>query len=274
MAKILRFSGWLLALILIGFVVGIALIGGPHLTLDFFTSYPSRIPNAAGIRSAILGSLWVMTFTAIFTIPLGVSTAIFLAEFAPKNKFYRFLCINIANLAGVPSIIYGILGLSIFVRGLDLGRSILAASLTLTLMALPLVILASLEALQAVPRHLIKSARAMGATHWQTTRDHLIPAALPGLLTGIILSLSRVAGETAPLILMGAFVFVAFDPKSIHDSFTVLPIQIYNWASRPQAAFQEIAAAAILALLAGLFALNGIALFIRKKYASRNLGSN
>lgn len=273
MARYLRFTGWFLAGVLILILAGIFIQGREVITQDFFTSYPSRIPERAGIRSALLGSLWVMALTTLFTIPVGVTTAIFLAEFAPKNKFFRFVRLNIANLAGVPSVIYGILGLSLFVRGLELGRSILAASLTLTLMALPVVILSSLEALESVPKNLRQSARALGANHWQCTRDHLIPAALPGLLTGILLSLSRVAGETAPLILMGAMVFVAFDPKSIHDSFTVLPIQIYNWASRPQDSFQQLAAGAIIVLLTILLGLGGLALWIRKRFSSKGLNS-
>jgi phosphate transport system permease protein len=175
--------------------------------------------------------------------------------------------LNIANLAGVPSIIYGILGLSVFVRGMDLGRCILAGALTLTLMTIPTIIITALEALESVPKHLRPSARALGATRWQTVRDHVLPSALPGILTGVLLSLSRVAGETAPLIMMGAMTYIAFDPSSVFDSFSVIPIQIYNWASRPQEAFQQTAAAGIVVLLAILLPVNLMALFIKQKYS-------
>jgi phosphate transport system permease protein len=267
--RILRLSALFVAFSLIG-ILGILIYkGGPRLSWEFLTSYPSRFPESSGIRSALLGSVWVMSLTTAFSIPIGLSSAIFLSEFAPKeHRFFRFLKLNIANLAGVPSIIYGILGLTIFVRGLELNRTIIAGSLTLTLMALPTIIIVSMEALDSVPKHLRLSARALGASKWQTVRDHVIPAALPGLCTGILLSLSRVAGETAPLIMMGAMTFVSFDPQSIHDPFTVIPIQVYSWAAKSKAAFQETTAAGILVLLGLLFTVNIVALAIKYKYSS------
>jgi phosphate transport system permease protein len=273
--RLLRLSGWFVAISLFSVLVSVFWTGVPRLSLDFITQYPSRIAENAGLRSAILGTTWVMALTTLFSIPVGVSAAVFLSEYAPQQqKFFRFIRLNIANLAGVPSIIYGILGLALFVRGLDLGRSILAGALTLTTMALPTIILSSLEALESVPKHLRMSARALGATRWQTVRDHVLPAALPGLCTGILLALSRVAGETAPLIMMGAMTYVAFDPTGVKDSFTVIPIQIYNWASRPQPAFQVTAAAGIVVLLVILFSINLIALFIKYKYSSEKFNAS
>jgi phosphate transport system permease protein len=266
--KLLRFVAFLIAAILILILIGLLANGLPRVSWDFFSNYPSRLAEQAGIRAALLGSVWVMFFTALFSIPLGVSAAIFLSEYAPsKSRVFRFMRLNIANLAGVPSIIYGILGLSVFVRGMDLGRCILAGALTLTLMTIPTIIITALEALESVPKHLRPSAQALGATRWQTVRDHVLPSALPGILTGVLLSLSRVAGETAPLIMMGAMTYIAFDPSSVFDSFSVIPIQIYNWASRPQEAFQQTAAAGIVVLLAILLPVNLLALFIKQKYS-------
>lgn len=243
--------------------------GVSWLSLDFLTRYPSRIPERAGIKSAILGSLWMMGLTAAFSFPIGVGAAIYLEEYAPKNWLTRILQTNIANLAGVPSIVYGILGLAIFVRYFGFGRSVIAGALTLALLILPVIIIASQEAIKAVPTSLREASYGVGATKWQTIRHHVLPVALPGILTGTILSLSRAIGETAPLIMIGALTFIAFPPTSPMDPFTVLPIQIFNWTAKPQAEFHELAAAAILVLLVLLLVMNATAIFLRNRYQKR-----
>ena len=243
--------------------------GWHWLSVDFLTRYPSRIPERAGIKSAILGTLWMMGLTALVSFPTGVGAAIYLEEYAPKNWFTRILQTNIANLAGVPSIVYGILGLAIFVRYFALGRSVIAGALTLALLILPVIIIASQEAIKAVPTSLREASYGVGATKWQTIRYHVFPVALPGILTGTILSLSRAIGETAPLIMIGALTFIAFPPRSPMDPFTVLPIQIFNWTAKPQAEFHELAAAAIIVLLVLLLAMNATAIFLRNRYQKR-----
>src|SRR5690606_16342807 len=232
--------------------------------------FPSRFPERAGIKSAVVGSLWLILLVAFIAIPVGVSTALCLEEFARKGRLLKILDLNIANLAGVPSIVYGILGLAIFVRFFALGRSLLAAALTMSLLILPVIIIASREAISAVPRGIREAALSLGATRWQTTWHHVLPAALPGISTGIILALSRAIGETAPLVMIGALTFVAFLPAGPMDGFTALPIQIYNWASRPQPAFHELAAAAIIVLLALLLLLNTAAIWLRYRSERRD----
>ncbi|MCL6473059.1 MAG: phosphate ABC transporter permease PstA [Firmicutes bacterium] len=232
----------------------------------FLTSFPSMLPKDAGILSALAGTLWVTILTAIFAFPIGVATAIFLEEYAPKNRLVHIIDINIANLAGVPSIVYGILGLAIFVRAMTLGRSILAGALTMTLLVLPVMIIAAREAIKSVPNSLRLAFMAMGATKWQTIRHVVIPAALPSILTGLILMVSRAIGETAPLIMIGALAFVAFTPSSPMDGFTVLPIQIFSWVSRPQEDFTHLAAAAIIVLLVVLLSMNAVSVWLRNKY--------
>lgn len=264
-------------LVSIGFSVAVLLIllmevardGVRWLSWDFLIRYPSRIPERAGIKSAILGSLWIMVLTAGISFPLGVGAAVYLEEYAPKNWFTGLLQTNIANLAGVPSIVYGILGLAIFVRFMGLGRSVLAGAATLALLVLPVVIIASKEALKAVPNSLREASYGVGATRWQTIRYQVLPVALPGILTGTILSLSRAIGETAPLIMIGALTFIAFTPTSPMDPFTVLPIQIFNWTAKPQADFHGLAAAAIIVLLAVLLVMNAAAILLRNKFQSR-----
>ena len=243
--------------------------GAGWLSIDLLTHYPSRIPARAGIKSAILGTLWMMGLTAAVSFPIGVGAAIYLEEYAPKNWLSRILQTNIANLAGVPSIVYGILGLAIFVRYFALGRSVLAGALTLALLILPVIIIASQEALKAVPGSLREASYGVGATKWQTIRHHIFPVALPGILTGTILSLSRAIGETAPLIMIGALTFIAFPPMSPMDPFTVLPIQIFNWTAKPQQEFHELAAAAIIVLLVLLLVMNAAAIFLRNRYQKR-----
>ncbi|KCZ71364.1 phosphate ABC transporter, permease protein PstA [Candidatus Methanoperedens nitroreducens] len=240
--------------------------GAGWLSLKFLNSFPSRFPEQAGIKSALWGSIWLMILTAIISIPLGVGAAIYLEEYARRTWLTRIIEINISNLAGVPSIVYGILGLALFVRGLMLGRSLLAGALTMALLILPIIIISSQEAIRAVPKSIREASYALGSTKWQTVRHHVLPAALPGILTGNILSLSRAMGEAAPLIMIGALTFIAFTPAGPFDPFTALPIQIFNWASRPKAEFQFLAAAGILVLLALLLAMNAAAIIIRNKY--------
>ncbi|MDP9348200.1 MAG: phosphate ABC transporter permease PstA [Gemmatimonadota bacterium] len=240
--------------------------GAGSLSVDFLTSFPSRFARRAGIKPGLAGSLWILGLTALFSFPLGVATAIWLEEYAPRNWWSRLIQTNIANLAAVPSVVYGILGLAVFVRGLALGRSLLAGALTLTLLILPVLIISAQEAIRAVPNSIRLAAYALGATRWQTIRQQVLPMAMPGILTGTILSLSRAVGETAPLILVGALAFVPFVPSGPLDGFTVLPMQIFDWISRPQAQFHQIAAAAILVLLVLLMAFNLIAVLLRNKY--------
>lgn len=235
----------------------------------FLTSFPSRIPEQAGIKSALWGTVWLISFTAFFSIPLGIASAVYLEEYASRGRLSSFIQINIANLAGVPSIVYGMLGLVIFVRFFALGRSVLAGALTMSLLILPVIIIASREAIRAVPDSIRQAAFALGATRWQTTRHHVLPSALPGILTGVILALSRAIGETAPLVMIGALTYIAFTPEGPLDSFTALPIQIFNWASRPQREFHALAAAGILVLLVILLLMNGAAIWIRQRSQRR-----
>lgn len=247
-------------------LVDVATDGFAVLSIDFIRNYPSRLPARAGIRSAILGSLWMMGLVAAMSFPLGVGAAIYLEEYAPRNWLTRLLQTNIANLAGVPSIVYGILGLAVFVRFFAFGRSILAGAATLALLILPVVIITSQEAIRAVPSSLREASYGLGATRWQTIRHHVLPVAMPGIMTGTILALSRAIGETAPLIMIGALTFIAFPPTSPMDPFTVLPIQIFNWTAQPQAAFHELAAGAIVVLLIVLLLMNTAAITLRNKY--------
>ncbi|MCB1197541.1 MAG: phosphate ABC transporter permease PstA [Deltaproteobacteria bacterium] len=243
--------------------------GLSYVSWDFITHFPSRFPHKAGIQSAIWGSIWLMGLTAIFSIPVGVGASVYLEEFAPKNTFIKIIEINISNLAGVPSVVYGLLGLAIFVRWIGLGRSIVSGALTMSLLILPIIIIASREAIKTVPDSLRYAALALGATKWQMVRGHVLPSAMPGIMTGIILSISRAIGETAPLLVIGALGFVPFNPKGPMDSFTVLPIQIFNWASRPQIEFHKLAATGIIVLLVVLLMMNSIAIFLRYKFQSR-----
>lgn len=239
---------------------------------QFITSYPSRFPQNAGIFPAVIGSLWMMVLTLLFSVPVGIATAIYLEEFAPRNHLFSVIQTNILNLAGVPSIVYGILGLAVFVRAMQLDRSVLAGSLTMTLLVLPVIIIAAQEAIRTVPDSLKHASYALGATRWQTVRKIVLPNALPGILTGTILSSSRAIGETAPLITIGALAFVTSIPGSPMDSFTVLPIQIFNWTSRPQEDFRGLAAAGIIVLLAVLLTLNALAIVLRNRYQKRTEG--
>lgn len=239
------------------------------LNIDFLNNFPSRRPENAGIKAGLVGSLWLMVIVAPVSLILGVGTAIYLEEYAKKNRFTDFIQTNISNLAGVPSIVFGLLGLTIFVRELNLGRSIMAAGLTMSLLVLPVIVVAAQEAIRAVPNQLREASYGMGATKWQTIYRIVLPAAIPGILTGSILALSRAIGETAPLVVLGIPTFLAYLPRGILDTFTVMPMQIYNWTSRPQADFQHVAAAGIIVLLVVLIFMNSIAIFIRNKFQKR-----
>lgn len=251
--------------VLVTLLMDLVLDGAQRLNLSFLTNYPSRIPGRAGIRAALLGTLWLMVLTAALTIPVGIAAALYLEEFAPNNRLTRAIETNIANLAGVPSIIYGLLGLGVFVRGLQMGRILVAGALTLALLVLPIVIIASREALRAVPREIRQGALALGATPWEAVRHQVLPAALPGMMTGTILALARAIGETAPLVTLGAVVYIAFDPTPL-GSFTALPLQILSWVIRPQAAFAQLAAAAGIVLLIVLLVMNAVAIWLRNRY--------
>jgi len=287
-----RLFKWLaLSATLIGFVaLGILLFGVlrqglPWLNLDFLQNFPSRMPHKAGFKAALYGSLWVIALTTAISVPVGVAGAIYLEEYSKKGRFHQILELLIANLAGVPSILYGLLGLIAFVRmfsvfeedttflGLSLpfGRSVLAGAATLSLLVLPLLIMATREALRAVPDSLRQAAFGLGSTRWQCVRHHVLPAASPGILTGVVLALSRALGETAPLVMMGALTYVAFTPETLNDPFTAMPIQIFNWASRPQADFHSVAAAGIIVLLVVLFTMNAIVVLLRNRAEKRRI---
>ena len=266
------FKAYLLISITAGFVLLGALItkvlidGSGVLTWDFLTSLPSTLAERAGARVAILATIYLGLLLLAFAVPIGVATALYLEEYANRKRFYnRWLEINIQNLAGVPSIVYGILGLAFLVRGLSLGRVLLAGALILTLLVLPTVIVASREAIRAVPSSIRHGALALGATHWQMVSRQVIPAAIPGIATGMILSLARAIGETAPLLLVGALSFVTVNPSILGD-FTALPVQIFQWISRPQDEFRAKAAAAIIVLLIILLLMNSFAVWIRNRY--------
>jgi len=243
--------------------------GVPWLSWDFFTAFDSRFADRAGIKAALYGTTYMMFFTLLVAVPLGVMTALYLEEYAGDGWLARFIQVNIANLAGVPSIIYGLLGLTVFVRYMGLGRSVLAGSLTMALLVLPIIVVATREAIRAVPSSMRDASLALGATRWQTTWHHVLPYAMPGILTGTILAASRAIGETAPLITIGALTFVPFVPNGPLDRFTVLPIQIFNWTSKPQSEFHDLAAAGIVALLAVLLLMNSAAIFLRQRLRNR-----
>ena len=269
------FSALFLGATLTGILVLIILVadvlrdGWGWLDWQFITSYPSRKPLEAGLLSALFGTLWIMAMTALFSLPIGIGTAIYLEEYAPDSRLQRLIQTNINNLAGVPSIVYGLLGLSFFVQALAMGRSILAGALTMTLMSLPVIIIAAQEAIRSVPEGHRLGAYALGATRWQVVRNIVLPSALPGILTGTILAMSRAIGEAAPMIAISALVYLTFIPSSPLDRFTVLPIQIFNWVSRPQEDFQHLAAAGIIVLLVVLLSMNAAAILLRNRYQKR-----
>ncbi len=260
---------WSGVLLLVVLLYQVSIDGFRWLDWQFIDSFPSRFPERAGIKSALVGTIWLIFLVALISIPVGVSTALYLEEFAGKGKISKIIEVNIANLAGVPSIVYGILGLAIFVRYMALERSLVSGALTMSLLILPVIIIASREAIKTVPMSIRYAAYSLGATKWQTAWAHVLPASFPGIMTGVILALSRAIGETAPLIMIGALTFVAFLPEGPMDSFTALPIQIYNWVSRPQQEFHELAAAGIIILLTVLLMMNATAIYIRNKTERR-----
>nr|WP_100402336.1 phosphate ABC transporter permease PstA [Bacillus sp. FJAT-42315] len=257
------------SIILVVLLVRIFSQGAAHLSWDFMTNFASRRPEQAGIKAALVGTLWMMAVVVPVSTLLGVGAAIYLEEYAKKNRMTKWIQMNISNLAGVPSVVFGLLGLTIFVRMFFLGNSILAAGFTMSLLILPVIIVASQEAIRAVPNELKEASFGLGATKWQTILRVVLPSALPGILTGSILSFSRAIGETAPLVVIGIPTFVAFLPMSVFDQFTALPMQIYNWTSRPQEEFHLLAAAGIIILLIILILMNSVAVWIRNRYQQR-----
>ena len=261
---------------LMALIVDLAVDGTGRLSWDFLTSFPSRRPERAGILSAWVGTTLVMLVTAFLAVPLGVGAGVYLEEYAPKNWITNLIEINVTNLAGVPSIIYGLLALGLFVYAFGLGETILVAGMVLALLTLPVVIVATREAIRSIPQEVREGAYALGADQWQTVRMYILPAATPGILTGAIIGLARAIGETAPVITIGALTFIAFLPPSpvqstfpfinfdwLNSPFTLMPIQMFNWISRPQAAFHVNAAAAGLVLLVMTLLMNGLAIYIR-----------
>jgi phosphate transport system permease protein len=246
-------------------LVDVLIDGLPRLDLAFLTSFASRIPERAGVKAALVGSVWILGLTALISFPVSVAAAIYLEEYAPRSWVTKAIQTNIANLAGVPSIVYGILGLALFVRTLGLDRSVISGALTLSLLIMPVIIMAAQEAIRAVPPTIREAAYGLGATRWQVVASQVLPMALPGILTGTILALSRAVGETAPLIMVGAVGFLAFTPQGLMDQFTVLPLQIYSWISRPQEEFRQLAAAGIIVLLVLLLSMNAVAIILRNR---------
>lgn len=263
---------------LVGIIALVALLqsvlsdGLEWINWNFFTSFASRIPERAGILAALMGSIWIIVITALFSFPIGIGAAIYLEEYADDNWFTRIIQVNISNLAGVPSIVYGILGLGVFVTMLGFSRSILSGGLTLGLLILPIIIVASQEALRSVPTDIRHGSYALGTTKWQMITGVVLPYAFPNILTGTILAIARAFGETAPLIMVGAVTFIAYTPESVFDSFTTLPMQIYSWSSKPQAEFHSLASAAIIVLLVVMLTANAAAIILRNKYQDRIKG--
>ena len=255
---------------LVALLLDVLIDGIPFLNWSFLSSYASRKPLESGILAPLAGTVWVVSLTALMTIPIGVSTAIYLEEFAGKNRINRLIELNIANLAGVPSVIYGLLGLAVFVQFLFGGsRNVTAGALTMTLLILPIVVIASQEAIKAVPSSYRDAAYAMGANKWQVVKSVVLPQALPGMMSGIILALSRAIGESAPILIISSLVWVTFVPTTPDSKFTVLPLQIFTWVSQPQHDFRGIAAAGIIVLLVVLLSMNALAIWIRSKYQVR-----
>ena len=269
-------------LTLLALIINLAIDGVPILSWDFFTSFPSRHAERAGILSAWVGTTLIMLVTAATAVPLGVAAGVYLEEYAAKNWLTTLIELNIANLAAVPSIVYGLMALSLFVYQLNLGQSVATAGLTLALLILPMVIIATREAIRSVPRNIREASMALGATRWQTVSDHVLPYSTGGILTGVIIALSRAIGESAPLITIGALTFIAFLPTApiqpeppylsfqwLLDPYTAMPIQMFNWVSRPQEAFHLNAAAAGLVLMGMTLVMNGLAIWLRFRFRKR-----
>ena len=267
---LLFFSVFIAFLTLASLIVDIFSDGWEWFDWQFFNSFPSRKPEIAGIKAAFYGTVWVMSITALLSIPIGISTALYLEMFADDSKFNKFIKVNISNLAGVPSIIYGIIGMAIFVEFFQMGRVILAGALTMTLLILPIIIIASQEAIKQVPSYYMDAALALGSTKWQAVVKVILPQSIPGIVSGFILAMSRAIGESAPMIAISALVYITFLPEGPLDRFTVMPIQIYNWISQPQDDFRGLAAAGIILLLIMLLSLNSLAIFLRDYFQRRN----
>lgn len=271
----LAFQTALLVCLLVGLLTLVTLLvdvfrdGLGRIDGEFVSRLDSRLPTRAGIKPALVGTVWLMGLVALISFPIGVGAAVYLEEFAPRNRMTTFIEVNVSNLAGVPSIVYGLLGLAVFVRFMGMGRSVLAGALTLVLLILPIIIVSAREALRAVPDSIRQGSLAVGATKLQTVSKLTLPAALPGIMTGMILGLSRAIGETAPLITLGALTYVNFVPNDPLDRFTAIPIQVFNWVSRPQSEFQQTAAAGIILLLGLLLAMNAVAIYVRNRYERR-----
>jgi phosphate transport system permease protein len=259
----------LCVLVLFLLLWGVFSRGLPWLSWGLLTNFPSRFPEHAGILPALVGSVWLIGLTAIFSVPIGVGAAVYLEEYASASRWRSLVQLNIANLAGVPSIVYGILGLGLFVRAMALEESLLAGALTLTLVILPIVILAAQESLRAVPNSIRHASYALGATRWQTVRHQVVPAALPGILTGVILAISRALGEAAPIVVVGAATFMTFVPTTPSDEYSALPMQIFYWAGHANREFHDVAAAAIIVLLTVLILMNATAVYLRYRYGKR-----
>ncbi|AOT00006.1 phosphate ABC transporter permease [Exiguobacterium indicum] len=268
--KVIFLAGLFFGLVVLGILLfGVIRDGASWLSLEFLQNAPSRRSERAGIYPALMGSIFLMLLIIPMIFIIGVGAAIYLEEYAKKSRMTSFIEVNISNLAGVPSIVFGLLGLTFFVRNMGFGSTLIAGALTLALMSLPVVIVSSQEAIRAVPQAMRHASLALGASKWQTTFKVVLPASLPGVITGIILAVSRAIGETAPLIMVGAAIFIARAPESIFSEFTALPIQIYNWTSRPQADFQGLAAAGIIVLMVILLTMNSLAIWIRNRFSKR-----
>jgi phosphate transport system permease protein len=275
-----RFGGAVYVLLILSILMGIVGLvtliaqvlveGAGWLSLDFITNFPSRFPHRAGVWAALWGTVWIMGITFLFAVPVGVGAAVYLEEYAPKNRLTRLIELNIANLAGVPSIVYGLLGLAVFISLMSLGRSVLTGGLTMGLLVMPIVIIASREAIRSVPSTYREAAYGLGATRFQVVSGVVLPQAIPGIMTGTILAMSRAIGEAAPMIAIAALTFVTFAPTGPLDRFTVLPIQIYNWVQDPRDGFSGLAAAGIIVLLAVLLSMNAVAILIRNKTQTRS----
>lgn len=252
--------------VIVGYLLwGVLRDGWSWISWDFVSQYASRLPERSGIKAAILGSIWVISITILFAIPVGVGAGTYIEELMPEGKLKSFIAVNIQNLAGVPSIVYGILGLALFVRALGFGNSVLSGGLTLGTLILPIIIIVTRESLRNVPVHIRQAALALGATQWQTVKYHILPTSFSGILTGVILAVSRAMGETAPLILVGAVAYIRYTPESPMDSYTTMPIQIYNWVGKPKEDFHDLAAAGIIVLLTLMLLFNVVAIVLRHK---------
>ena len=262
--------GALVGVVALLLLLGDILVNGiEHLSLHFFSNFASRYPERAGIRAPLFGTFWLLGLTTVISFPVSLGAAIYLQEYAPRNRVTRTIQANVASLAGVPSIVYGILGLALFVQAMGLGRSILSGALTLSLLIMPMMILVTQEALKRVPEEIRQAAYALGASRWQVVRHQVLPLAMPDILAGIFFSLARAVGETAPLVLIGAVTFIAFTPESLGDPFTALPVQIFNWLARPQEEFRGLAAAASLVLLALLLGMTVLGMILRGRLERR-----